>query len=387
MSGKVEQMPRWDVNFSMYLNDQHPEIVSCVAMANALAGVIRDIPIPPRVKASLDALNILRAVRGTTGIEGIELTEDEVKEIMESPARKPVLPPNRGREEQEARNAQKVMSYVVKELTRDPNIPLTEKLIRAVHRTTTKNINYPDNIPGKYRSHDVSAGNYVPPSGGDVKRLMKEFIQWFNTGAPLGWNPIIRAIVAHFYVVSIHPFGDGNGRASRGVESFLLYQAGVNARSFYSLANYYYKYRHEYIHFLDYVRFQSNGDLTPFVLFALRGLVTELQQVHSEVLASVKIIAYRDYAREELSVYDKIGTKVGERMSFFLSLLSREESVSLKAIRSGEHSLARLYRRLTPKTLSRDINFLKEHELITIKGDELRANLDIMTRYTPPVRT
>jgi len=385
MSGKVEQMPRWDVNFNMNLDDRHPEIVSCVARAYALSDVIRDIPIFPRVKDKLDALNILRAVRGTTGIEGIELTEDEVKQIMESPRKKPVLPPNRSREEQEARNAQEVMVYVVKELTRDPNIPLTEKLICQIHRITTKDINYPDNIPGKYRSHDVSAGNYLPPSGGDVKRLMKEFIQWFNMDASLGWDPIIRAIVAHFYVVSIHPFGDGNGRTSRGVESFLLYQSGVNARSFYSLANYYYLHRQEYVQFLDHVRFQSDGDLIPFVLFALKGLVSELQQVRAEVLANVRSIAFRDYGREQLTSYDKLGSSVGERMSALLVYLSDGERVSLRAIRSGRHPLSGLYHNLTTKTLSRDINFLKQHALIIVEGDALRANLDIMTRYTPPL--
>jgi Fic family protein len=380
-------MPRWDVNFNMEVNVQHPEIVSCVARAHAFAGVIRDIPILPSIKDKLDALNILRAVRGTTGIEGVELTEDEVRQIMESPRKKPVLPPNRSREEQEARNAQKVMSYVVKELTSDPHIPLTEKLICTIHRITTKEIDYPDNIPGKYRTHNVSAGSYFPPDGHDVRKLMREFIQWFNSGAPVAWDPVIRAIIAHFYIVSIHPFGDGNGRASRGVESFLLYQGGVNARSFYSLANYYYKYRQEYVRLLDHVRFRTNGDLTPFVLFALKGLISELQQVHSEVLSNVKSIAFRDFAREQLASHDKLGSSVGERMSKLLVYLSDGEIVSLKAIRSGRHTLSSLYHKLTPKTLSRDINFLKGCYLIIVEGDEVRANLDIMTLYTPPLES
>jgi Fic family protein len=356
-------------------------------MAHALAGVIRDIPILPSIKYRLDALNILRAVRGTTGIEGIELTEDEVRKVMESPHRKPVLSPNRSREEQEVRNAQKLMSYVVKELTRDANIPLTEKLIRTIHRMTTRDIDYPNNIPGKYRSHDVSARTYIPPSGGDVKRLMNEFIRWFNTGVSTAWDAIIKAIIAHFYIISIHPFGDGNGRTARGIESFLLYQAGVNAHGFYSLANYYYQHRQEYVQYLDHVRFQTNGDLTPFVLFALKGLVGELQQVHSEVLTNVKSIAFRDYAREQLTSHDKLRSSAGERMSLLLVYLSDGEVVSLKAIRSGKHILSGLYHKLTTKTLSRDINFLKQYELVIVNGDELRANLDIMTRYTPPLES
>ena len=377
-------MPKWNLHFNMHLDVQYHEIVRLVARAQALADVILGIPIPPPIKDKLDALNILRAVRGTTGIEGAELTEEEVRQIMESPRKKSVLPQGRSREEQEARNAEKLMHYVAENLNKDSNLPLTERLVCRFHEITTKGIDYPNNIPGKYRTHDVHAGSYIPPSGKDVKELMREFIQWFNTGVPRDWDPIIKAIVAHFYVISIHPFGDGNGRTSRGVESFLLYRANVNPRSFYSLANYYYKYRQEYVQFLNHVRFNSNDDLTPFVLFALKGLVSELEQVHAEVLASVKRIAFRDYARELLSLYDKLGSSSGERMTTLLAILSGGDIVSLKAVRSGEHMLSGLYAKLTAKTLSRDINFLKKHKLVIVVGDELRANLDIMTRYVPP---
>ena len=377
-------MPRWDVNFHMHIELQNPELVSCVAKIHALASVIRDIPITPSTKDALDALNILRAVHGTTAIEGAELTELEVRQIMESPPSKPVLPPSRHREEQEARNAEKLMRYVAKEVNRNPNLPLTESLICKFHEIITKDIDYPNNIPGKYRTYPVRAGDYVPPeTEEEVRCLMKEFIRWFNEGASAHWDASIRAIVGHFFTVSIHPFGEGNGRTSRAVESLLLYQGGANARGFYSLANFYYRNRDEYARLLDHVRFETNGDLTPFVLFALRGLVEELNWVHSEVLADVKLYAYRDYAREQLVVYGKLGTKVGERMLYFLLTLG-EEPVSLGAIRRGEHKLSRLYRNLTSKTLSRDLEFFRKQELVVIEGDELRANLDIMTRYTPP---
>ena len=78
-----------------------------------------------------------------------------------------------------------------------------------------------------------------------------------------------RAIAAHFYLVSIHPFGDGNGRTARAIESFLLYQAGVNAFGFYSLANFYYRERDRYVRELTDARFHHGGELTPFVLFGL----------------------------------------------------------------------------------------------------------------------
>ena len=375
-------MPSWDIHFDVKVQIGQPELISLLAKADALASVIRRVPITPGRQRRVDSLNILRAVRGTTGIEGAELTEEEVQRIMEAPPNKPVLPPNRRREEQEARNAEQLMYYVADRLTKSPNLPLTEELVCKLHEITTRNIDYPDNTPGKYRTWAVRAGTYIPPQdGGNICRLMKKFISWFNEGTPTSWDPIIRAILAHFYIVSIHPFGDGNGRTARAVESFLLYRAGINARGFYSLANYYYQHRQEYVQHLDQVRFETGGDLTPFVLFALRGLAEELEAVHNEVLLEVRAIAFRDFAREQLQ--EKLNTKSGERMLNFILGLGNE-TVSLKALRRGEHMLAYLYRNLTPKTLSRDLNYLSKCGLVTLENGELQANVAIMSKFTPP---
>ncbi|MFQ5658571.1 MAG: Fic family protein [Candidatus Methylomirabilales bacterium] len=378
-------MPLWTVTFDLHLDLGNHELLALVAKAHALAKVIREIPIPPGVQERIDRLNILRAVRSTTGIEGTELSETEVEQILAQPKRR-VLPEGRQREELEVRNAERVMEFVAHLVLRRPDEPLTEELICNIHHLTTEGIDYPQNEPGMYRNHAVHAGTYVPPRTGEqVRQLMREFVKWFAEGEARAWDPAIRAIAAHFYVISIHPFGDGNGRASRAVESFLLYQGGLNARGFYSLANHYYRHRPEYVAHLDHVRFESGGNLTPFVLFALRGLVEELESVHSEVLRQVRIIAFRDYARETLLEAKKLRTKTGERMlQLLLGLVSERGPVSLTALRHGQHRLAGLYARVTPKTLSRDLNFLREGELICVQDDAIWANLDLMERYIPP---
>lgn len=375
-------MPRWDVHFGMTVRIADQKIVEWVAKINAFTAVIRGIPIPPHVQERLDRLNIVRAVRGTTGIEGTELSEAEVNEIVRTPRSHRVLPLTRDREEQEVRNAHDLMIYVADQLKRNPDSPLTENSIRKFHEITTQAIDYPHNSPGQYRTFPVHAGTYQPPEAGeDVRRLMAEFIDWFSTGLPKSWDPVIRAIVAHFFVISIHPFGDGNGRTARGVESYLLYQAGVNARAYYSLANYYYRMRPEYVALLDHVRFQSDPDLTPFVAFALQGLVEELEAVHNEILSEVRIISFRDFAREILLIRGKLGTPVGERLLYFLFGLG-QAPVSLKDLRAGKHELSALYKGVTSKTLMRDINFLRQHELILVEKDQLRANLAVMTQFT-----
>ena len=377
-------MPTWDVHFEMHVDTTAPDIVTASAKVEALAAVIRDIPIPPGVQARIDALNILRAVRGTTGIEGIELSEDEVERVIAAPPKKRTLAEGREREEQEVRNAAEVMHFVAETIRGDPSTPLTETLICRIHELTTAEIGYANNRPGYYREHAVSTGTYVPPrTGEEVRAKMRQFIEWFNEGPPRSWSAAVRAIVAHFYVVSIHPFGDGNGRTARAVESLLLYQGQINARGFYSLSNFYYRNRTDYVTLLDRVRFETDGDLTPFVRFALTGLVSELAGVHQAVIAEVKIITFRDYAREELMELGKMGTKPSERMYKFLLGLAEEGVVSLTELRKGRHWLSEFYRRVTPKTLSRDLNFLREHNLVIIEKDEIRANLNLMDEFVP----
>ena len=375
-------LPSWEVHFNLTLRDGNPRIIQDVARIHALASVIRGIPIPPSVQQRLDRLNILRAVRGTTGIEGTELSEEEVGLIMDSPPDAATLGPGREREEQEAKNATELMGYVADYIRGNPGAQISEALILECHRVLTQGINYPHNEPGQYRNHAVTVGPYRPPANGEeVRRLMAEFVYWFNTGAPTSWDPVIRAIVAHFYLVSIHPFGDGNGRTSRALESFLLYKAGVNVRGYYSLANYFYQNRPEYIDSLNLVQLRGEADLTPFVAFALTGLVHELEAVHAEVLDAVRVIAFRDYARETLNAEGKLATPAGERQLRFLTDLPNG-SVSLKDMRLGAHPLSSLYRGVTTRTLTRDINYLKQQGLIIVEGDEVQANLELMTQFT-----
>ena len=375
-------MPSWEVNFDLRLVTGAQNIVEDLAKIHALSSVIRGIPIPPLVQQRLDRLNIMRAVRGTTGIEGTELSEEEVSQIVDSPIDIAVLGPDREREEQETRNANALMQFVGEYIKNHPDAPLTEPLLLQFHEILTAGINYEYNEPGRYRSHAVNVGPYRPPSTREeVRDLMTAFFTWFNTGIPSTWDPVLKAIIAHFYVVSIHPFGDGNGRTSRAVESFLLYKAGVNVRGYYSLANYYYQHRDEYIYHLNDIQMRGGSDLTPFASFALKGLVQELEAVHNEVLDEVRVLAFRDYARRTLADVGKLGNPAGQRQLQLLTELA-SRPVSVKALRSGSDPLARLYRGVTPKTLARDLNYLKEQNLVSIAGDELRARVDLMTQFT-----
>lgn len=369
-------MPYWNVHFDLKIDFTSGELIKLVERSRALAMVITDIPIPPYLQERLDVVNIMRAVRGTTAMEGAQVSTQEVREIMDSPNKR-TLPPSRERDEQEVRNAQSVMYFIASLIKEKPNRSLTEPLICNIHKLMTKDIDYQNNTPGKYRNGPVTAADYLPPeSGEEVRDLMKQFIERFSTPPMVNWDPIIRALAAHFYLISIHPFGDGNGRTSRAVEGLLLYQAKVNARGFYSLANYYYQHREEYVRNLDNVRFNTEGDLTPFIIFGLRGLASELQSVHADVLQEVKMISFRDYARETFFAHGLFDTKAGAR-GFHLLMSMNRDPVPMSEVYAHP-----IYKDIGRRTIQRDLKFLREQNLVKIQDGALMPNLDVMNQFT-----
>jgi Fic family protein len=60
------------------------------------------------------------------------------------------------------------------------------------------------NTPGEYRTSQVSAGDYLPPDHLESPGLMAKFIDLVNDRRLIeGLGPLLRALVAHFYLVSI----------------------------------------------------------------------------------------------------------------------------------------------------------------------------------------
>ena len=374
-------MPSWAIHFNVWIRGDEPRLVRAVERSRTIAETIRDIPVTAGVRRRLSTLNIARAVRGTTAIEGTRISQDEVLAVLEAAPNRRVLPPSRARDEREARNARAALEFVQRIARTDPRRPLDEPLIREIHRLTTDGLPYPGNVPGEYRNHAVTVGDYRPPATGEeVRRLMAEFVQWFNQGEALRWDPIVRAALAHFFVVSIHPFGDGNGRTSRAVESFMLRRAGIHAFGFYSLANFYYEHHHEYIDSLRASMFQATGDLTDFVLFAVEGLAVELAAVRSELLAMVRIMAFRDYARERLEEVPSLGEQRRARM---LELIRRLTEQSLRGVPDRQLAtdvlVAMAYGRVGQRTVQRDLRLLLDQQLLIERDGQLVPNVKLMS--------
>ena len=62
---------------------------------------------------------------------------------------------------------------------------------------------------------------------------MKRFLEWFPARAI---DPVLKAGVAHFWFVTIHPFADGNGRSGRAIAEPALAQADGTQERYYSMS-------------------------------------------------------------------------------------------------------------------------------------------------------
>lgn len=82
--------------------------------------------------------------------------------------------------------------------------------------------------PGRERIH------FEAPEAGRLEREVTAFLSWFESAN--GLDPVLKAGVAHFWFVTLHPFEDGNGRISRAIGDLALARAEGTADRFYSLS-------------------------------------------------------------------------------------------------------------------------------------------------------
>ena len=79
---------------------------------------------------------------------------------------------------------------------------------------------------GMFRRTQVFVGGHIPPGPHHIPLLMDEFSKWLNSDIAARLHPIKLAALAHYKLVHIHPFIDGNGRTSRLLMNMILMQAG-----------------------------------------------------------------------------------------------------------------------------------------------------------------
>ena len=342
--------------------------------------------LPAAWREQLDVLNRIRTVHGSTALEGNPLSESQVADFL---AGKVGLDPE-GREFRQIRNADLAQNWVRYRFG-PGGPPISVEDILHMHALMTRHSDEVENVPGRLRAHPVQVGTvelggvHLGAPQEDLPRLMTEFVEFVNSRRLRSEHPVVRALLAHFFLVTIHPFGDGNGRVSRLVEAAILYEGGYNVHGFYGLSNYFYRHGDEYRRRLQACRRVQPFDVAPFVDFGLQGFEAELRGINRYIKTKLNRLVFRDTLTRALTTRVSRRRRLLNHREFALRYLLEEteptdpcstqirlaDLVNSPFRRRNPRTPFRAiaYRRVTTRTFLREISRLAELGFITIDED------------------
>ncbi|MGB3768869.1 MAG: Fic family protein [Phormidesmis sp.] len=76
--------------------------------------------------------------------------------------------------------------------------------------------------------------HFEAPESTRLEAEMTDFLNWFDGTTAV--DPLIKAAIAHFWFITIHPFEDGNGRIARAIADMALARADGMSDRFYSMS-------------------------------------------------------------------------------------------------------------------------------------------------------
>ncbi len=218
----------------------------------------------------------------STSIEGNPLPLTEVKRILKS------QPQYMRDTEKEVLNYNEALQELSEKM-RKGEVTLSLDLILAIQKKVTQGGLVQPFQSGKLRETPVFVNDprtgqpvYLPPDAKDVRPLLDNLIDFVNSKKGV-INPLILAGILHKQIVLIHPFIDGNGRATRLVTKVILAQMGVDTFNLFSFENYYNQNVTKYFQTVgelgNYYELVDTIDFTNWLEYFAEGIINELLRV------------------------------------------------------------------------------------------------------------
>lgn len=244
----------------------------------SVIGYLQAVHIPADYRKELVSRITAETVHTSTAIEGNTLTAQQVFDVLHG---KKVHAQEI--DIKEIINYNSALTYV-ETLSKNSSLEITEQMILEINATLLQGVR--DDIGGRYRIKQVIVGDYLPPEHFKIPQLMREFVAWLNNPQPPDLSPILITGIAHYQLVGIHPFEDGNGRTTRILTTYLLLRYGYRVTSFFALESYYNRARNEYYAALasaDQYRVDGKPDLTHWLEYYLQGLLIEAERARARI--------------------------------------------------------------------------------------------------------
>ncbi len=236
----------------------------------------------------------------------IEGTQSSLQDVLAAEAR--LYDPDAPSDVGEVINYVRALNYG---LARLPDLPVSVRLIREIHRELMDGVRGGMLTPGELRTSQnwigpagcsIRTASFVPPPPHEVPKALSDLEHFLHGPAEI---PVLLQVgLAHAQFETIHPFLDGNGRMGRLLITFLLTEKKLLAQPVLYLSYYFKRHRAEYYDRLQAVR--DVGDWEGWLAFFLQGVI-EVSREATQTAAA--ILRMREQLRNEIT--ENLGRAAG----------------------------------------------------------------------------
>lgn len=212
-------------------------------------------------------------------IEGAFTTRKEAQAFI----REGRTPKNKS--EQMVKNNYEALTYVLENI----DVPITKETIFQIYSLVTKDTLEEPAASDCYRDEPVFVRSqrgevvHTAPKAEQVPQMMDALIAFI---ADSELSPLIKACVAHFYFVYVHPFIDGNGRTARALSYMILLQAGYDFFRYFSISGVIAEERSKYYKAIKDVE-DDDFDMTYFIDYSIGMLARAVKTMEDRLVNKV----------------------------------------------------------------------------------------------------
>ncbi len=343
-------------------------ILKAVGVIEAAREVISNAPIVPSYEKQFQSEAIVRTVYHGTHMEGNDLTLSQTKRVLEG---QDVFA--RPRDIQEVINYRNV-STLLAELKHKRGSYEVKDLL-DIHRATVSKIVSDDKV-GVFRNTQVvireeGTGKiiFTPPAAVEVPYMCDGFFGWLNSQEGIDVHSILRAGIAHYVLVTIHPFVEGNGRTIRAFSNLVLLKEGYDIKRFFALEEHFDGDLDAYYQAFFEVDKQAptiaERDLTPWLEYFTQVLAVESTKIKERI--------------RKLSIDSRLKIKIGEQIA-----LSERQMRIVEFISDQGNAIMKDLKKILPMvsddTILRDVKDLLEKRVVKKEGSTKGAIYTMASR-------
>ena len=340
-------------------------LLTYISRIESAKAIIENSPLVPAWEAKFRDDALQRTVHFGTKIEGNSLTSEQSQAVVASNTYDPQTAQleagivARDRDIQEVINYRNVIRWIDDQQKIAPIDLLTDATFKKLHELTMSGLLTSDQIAAFRQTQVVVEGAhgegivFRPPVAPEVPYLIDDFFSWLNDRDSAIIHPLLKSAIAHYQLVYIHPFVEGNGRTARAFSTLVMYSYNYNFKRFFSLEEYFDSDVSRYYAALQSVQKSLNNDLTFWLEYFCYGLTLEIDKIKQKVLKLSK----------DFKMRQQLGTQIAlsERQIMLLEVLQNQGEITSEAAQQ-------VLPNVSTDTILRDIKDLIKKGVIKKQG-------------------